>query len=149
VFEKIELLPSPYDEEDEILFLPRWTNTSLEDCSTSIPGLNLPDEDSLIAYDGPFLTMEAPESNLDIEDDLDSSDSTYNMIKKNLVESVLDSDDDDDHDDNDDEFDDDYHNFLIINGEIIAQLVQHGDDGYVGDDEVDDIMAQHGEWFHV
>lgn len=129
MFEKIELLPSPYDEEDEILFIPRWTNTSLEDCSTSIPGLNLPDEESLIVYD-------APESNIDIEDDLDSSDSTYDMIKKNVVEYVLNNDDDDDHDDNDDEFDDDddYHNFLIM-----VLLVQHGDDdGYVGDDEVDD-----------
>lgn len=138
MFEKIELLPSPYDEDDEILFIPRWTNTSLEDCSTFIPGLNLPDEDSLIVYDGPFLTIDAPESNLDIEDDLDSSDSTCDMIKKNVVEYVLDNDDDD-HDDNDDEFDDDYHNFLINNDGIMVLLVQHGDDdGYVGDDEVDD-----------
>lgn len=135
MFEKIELLPSPYDEEDEILFIPRWTNTSLEDCSTSIPGLNLPDEESLIAYDRLFLPIDAHESNLDIEDDLDSSDSTYDTIKKNVVEYVLDNDDD--HDDNDDEFDDDdYLNFLINNDGIMVLLVQHGDDdGYVGDDE--------------
>jgi len=140
--EKIELLPSPYDEEEEdIMFVPHWTsNTSLEDCSTFNPGFN---------YDGISFTIQSnlmisPETNLDddtddSDDDLDSSNSTYDMIK-NLVEFVLDNDDDD-YDDNDDN----YHCFLITNGEIMAQLVQHGDDdGYVGDDEVDDLYYPYG-----
>ncbi|KAL5071406.1 hypothetical protein RYX36_022293 [Vicia faba] len=105
------------------------SNTSFEDCSSSISGFNFPDEDSLITYDEPFWTLEveippsifmsSPESNL-IEDDLDSPpDSTFEMIK-NLVEFVLDGDDD---------YDDNYYSSDKDNSsmdDIMAELVQHG-----------------------
>jgi len=122
---------------------------SLEDCSTVIPGLCLPDEDSLIAYDGPFLNhemeiplgidsfMSAPESNLTEDDDLDSQSSTFDMIM-NLVEFVLD-DSDDDYDDGDSYFECDD----SLMDHIRAVLVQHGYDVSL----MDRIMAalvQHG-----
>ncbi|KAI5400324.1 hypothetical protein KIW84_065275 [Lathyrus oleraceus] len=106
------------------------SSTSFEDCSSSIYGFSFPDEDSLITYDGPFLNLEvkippsidrfvySPESNL-IEDDLDSPDSTFEMIKS-LVESVLDGDDD---------YDDDYYNFDYDKScmdDVMSELVQHG-----------------------
>ncbi|CAK8573433.1 unnamed protein product [Lathyrus sativus] len=106
------------------------SNTSLEDCSSSRYGFTFPDEDSLITYDGPFSTLEvkilpridsfvsSPESNLN-EDDLDSQDSTFVMIKS-LIESVLDGDDD---------YDDDYYNCDYDNSsmdDIMAELVQQG-----------------------
>ncbi|XP_058754381.1 uncharacterized protein LOC131627556 [Vicia villosa] len=106
------------------------SNTSFEDCSSSISGFSFPDEDSLVTYDGPFSTLEveippsidsfmsSPESNL-TEDDLDSPDSTFEMIKS-LIESVLDGDDDD--------YDDDYYNFDKDNSsmdDIMSELVQH------------------------
>ncbi|GAU32351.1 hypothetical protein TSUD_43930, partial [Trifolium subterraneum] len=47
------------------------SNISLEDCSTCIPGLILPDEDSLITYDGPIWSCEA-----EIPDVIDSLMST-------------------------------------------------------------------------
>ncbi|XP_058782138.1 uncharacterized protein LOC131656431 [Vicia villosa] len=105
-------------------------NTSLEDCSSSISGFSFPDEDSLVTYDEPFWTLEvkipprndsfmsSPESKL-IEDDLDSPDSTFEMIKS-LVESVLDGDDD---------YDDDYYSFDKDSSsmdDIMEELVQHG-----------------------
>ncbi|CAI8605035.1 unnamed protein product [Vicia faba] len=101
------------------------SNTSLEDCSSSIFGFSFPDEDSLITYDGPFSTLEvlevrippsfmsSPESNL-IDDDLDSPDSTFEMIKS-LIESVLGGDD----------YEDDYYDFDKDNTSM-AELVQHG-----------------------
>ncbi|KAL5069818.1 hypothetical protein RYX36_020705 [Vicia faba] len=107
------------------------SNTSFEDWSSSISGFSFPDEDSLITYDGPFSTLEAeippsidsfmssPESNL-TEDDLDSQDSTFEMIKS-LIESVLNGDDDD--------YDDDYYNFdkdSSCMDDTMAELVQHG-----------------------
>ncbi|CAI8585348.1 unnamed protein product [Vicia faba] len=106
------------------------SNTSFENCSSSIFGFNFPDEDSLITYDKPFWTLEveippsidsfmsSPESNL-IEDDLDSPpDSTFEMIK-NLVEFVLDGDDDYDN----------YYSFDKDNSstdDVMVELVQHG-----------------------
>ncbi|KAL5070502.1 hypothetical protein RYX36_021389 [Vicia faba] len=98
------------------------SNTSLEDCSSSIFGFSFPDDDSLITYDGPFSTLEvrippsfmsSPESNL-IDDDLDSPDSTFEMIKS-LIETVLGGDD----------YEDDYYDFDKDNSSM-AELVQHG-----------------------
>ncbi|XP_045808897.1 uncharacterized protein LOC123903068 [Trifolium pratense] len=118
------------------------SNMSLEDSSTCIPGLILPDEDSLITYDGPPILapevespdvidslISAPDESNQTEDDfdwdLDSDDPTFAMIKK-LAESVLDGDDDDyddgyyDSDSSDFEYDD------SLMDDIMVKLVQHG-----------------------
>jgi hypothetical protein len=117
------------------------SNVSLEDCSTIIPGLCLPDEDSLIAYDGPFLNhemeiplgidsfMSAPESNLTEDDDLDSQSSTFDMIL-NLVEFVL--------DDSDDDYDSNFECDDSLMDRIRAVLMQHGYDVSL----MDRIMAE-------
>ena len=117
------------------------SNVSLEDCSTVIPGLCLPDEDSLIAYDGPFLNhemeiplgidsfMSAPESNLTEDDDLDSQSSTFDMIL-NLVEFVL--------DDSDDDYDSNFECDDSLMDHIKAVLMQHGYDVSL----MDRIMAE-------
>ncbi|RHN81757.1 hypothetical protein MtrunA17_Chr1g0202591 [Medicago truncatula] len=117
------------------------SNVRIEDCSTVIPGLCLPDEDSLIAYDGPFLNhemeislgidsfMSAPESNLTEDDDLDSQSSTFDMIM-NLVEFVL--------DDSDDDYDSNFECDDSLMDRIRAVLVQHGYDVSL----MDRIMAE-------
>nr|XP_027187262.1 uncharacterized protein LOC101511763 isoform X2 [Cicer arietinum]XP_027189249.1 uncharacterized protein LOC101511646 isoform X2 [Cicer arietinum]XP_027189252.1 uncharacterized protein LOC101511319 isoform X2 [Cicer arietinum] len=79
------------------------SNSSFDGNLTS-SDIRLPDEDSLITYDGPFSGLKveippginsllpAPESNL-TEDELDSPGSVYDRIVK-LVESVLEDDED-------------------------------------------------------
>jgi hypothetical protein len=117
------------------------SNMSLEDRSTCIPGLILPDEDSLITYDGPIWScevethdvidslMSAPDESNPIEDDfdldLDSDDPTFVMIKS-LVESVLDGDDDDYDSDSDSGFNSDFEYDDSLMDDIMAKLVQHG-----------------------
>ncbi|WJX14468.1 hypothetical protein P8452_04728 [Trifolium repens] len=117
------------------------SNMSLEDRSSCIPGLILPDEDSLITYDGPIWSCEvethdvidslisAPDESNPIEDDfdldLDSDDPTFVMIKS-LVESVLDGDDDDYDSDSDSGFNSDFEYDDSLMDDIMAKLVQHG-----------------------
>jgi hypothetical protein len=82
----IELLPSPYDEE-EITFLPGIVQIHHKSLKLKSSNTGLEDHSTLI------------------EDDLDRSNS--NMIK-NLVESILDDDNNNDDDYNgDDEYEDD------------------------------------------